>query len=56
MKVDRSYFDVSAKKRLISDAVMTLQRKPEENMLQFCEFQIGSRLKDRYISKWVPNK
>ena len=31
---------------LISDPVMTLQRKQEENILQFCEFQIGSRFKD----------
>ena len=46
MKVDGPYFEVSAKKSLISDLVMTLQRKPEENMLQFCEFQKGSRFKD----------
>ena len=31
---------------LIRDPVMTLQRKQEENILQFCEFQIGSRFKD----------
>ena len=35
MKVDRPYFQVSNKKSLISDPVMTLQRKPEENMVQF---------------------
>ena len=40
-KVDGPYFDVSAKKSLIRDPVMTLQRNAEENMLQFCEFQIG---------------
>ena len=34
-KVDGPYFKVSAKKGLISDPVMTLQRKLEENMLQF---------------------
>ena len=45
-KVDGPYFEVSAKKGLTSDPVMTLQRKPEENMLQFSEFQIGSRFKD----------
>ena len=45
-KVDGLYFEVSAKKKLISDHVMTLQRKPAENMLQFCEFQICSRFKD----------
>ena len=28
---------------------MTLQRKQEENMLQFCEFQIGSQFKDWYV-------
>ena len=39
---------------------MTLQWKQEENILQFCEFQIGSWFKDWYIyiyiSKWGPNK
>ena len=34
---------------LISDPVMTLQRKQEKNRLQFSEFQIGSRYKDIYI-------
>ena len=43
-KVDGPYSKVSAKK--VSDPVMTLQRKPVENMLQFGEFQIGSRFKD----------
>ena len=28
---------------------MTLQRKPEEHMLQFCAFQIGSRFKDQVL-------
>ena len=45
-EVDGPYFEVSAKKSLISDPAMTLQRKPEENMLQVCEFQISSRFKD----------
>ena len=45
-KVDGPYLEVLAKKSLISERVMTLQRKPEENMLQFSEFQIGSRSKD----------
>ena len=34
---------------LISDTVMTLQRKQEKNILQFCEFQIDSRYKGWYI-------
>ena len=45
-EVDGPYFEVSAKQIHISDSVMTLQQKPEENMLQFYEFQIGSRFKD----------
>ena len=45
-EVGGPYFEVSAAKSLISDPVMTLQRKSEENMLHFCEFQIGSRFKD----------
>ena len=45
-EVDGPYFEVSASQILISDPVMTLQQKPEENMLQFYEFQIGSRFKD----------
>ena len=44
-KVDGPYFEVLAKKSLISDPVMALQRKADENMLQFCEIQIGSRFK-----------
>ena len=28
---------------------MTLQRKQEENILQLCEFQIGSQFKAWYI-------
>ena len=44
-KVDGPYFE----KSLISDPVMTLQRKPEENMLQFCEFQISSQFKVKFI-------
>ena len=43
-KVDGPYLEVRLKS-LISDPVMTLQRKPEENMLQFSEFHIGSRFK-----------
>ena len=38
---------------LISDPVMTLQRKQEENILQFCEFQIGSRLKKKNIYIYI---
>ena len=45
-KVDGPYFEVSAKKSLISDPVMHLQRNAEANMLEFCKFQIGSRFKD----------
>ena len=34
-KVDGPNFEVSAKKSIISDPVIILQRKPEENMLHF---------------------
>ena len=32
-----------------------LAAKARGNTLQFCEFQIGSRFKDWYKSKWGPN-
>ena len=38
-KVDGPYFEFSAKKKLISDPVMTLHRNAEENMLHFVNFK-----------------
>ena len=50
-----SYYVVSANKAS-SVTCNHPATKARGNILQFCEFQIGSRLKDWYKSKSGPNK
>ena len=50
-----SYYVVSANKAS-SVTFNHPATKARGNILQFCEFQIGSRFKDWFKSKWGPNK
>ena len=54
-KDDESYYVVSANKTSSGWPCNDPATKARGNILQFCEFHIGSRFKDSYKLKWGPN-